>query len=148
MRIILFQPEIPPNTGNIARLCAALDVELNLIEPLGFSLDDRYLKRAGLDYWPHVRLKVWPDWQSYYAAKGTARCIATSARNGHTAHTFAFNPDDDLVFGPETRGLPEDILEQCDAAVRIPIRGVVRSINLSTAAGIILHQALVSSKQI
>lgn len=152
MQIVLFQPEIPPNTGNVARLCAALDVPLNLIEPLGFSLEDRYLKRAGLDYWPHVRLRVWPDWRAFYAGQGAegglGRCIATSARNGQAVHKFAFKADDCLIFGPETTGLPESVLAECDAAVRIPIRGQVRSLNLSTAAGIVLHQALAVSGQL
>ena len=85
MKIVLFEPEIPPNTGNIARLCASTGIHLNLIEPLGFKLEDRYLKRAGLDYWPHVRMDVWPDWDSWLAAAtaengGTPpRCVLTSA---------------------------------------------------------------------
>ena len=146
MRVVLYHPEIPPNTGNVARLCAALDVPLHLIEPLGFSLEDRYLKRAGLDYWPHVRLTVWPGWKVFLAARPVGqRIIATSARTGEPAHRFAFQADDDLLFGPETKGLPRAILAQCDAAVRVPIFGRVRSINLSTAAGIILHQALAVS---
>ena len=83
MHIVLFQPEIPPNTGNVARLCAGTDTELHLIEPLGFSLEDRYLKRAGLDYWPHVRLSVWKDFDAYLAGPGRGRrLVGTSARRG------------------------------------------------------------------
>ena len=105
MKIVLFEPEIPPNTGNIARLCASTGIHLNLIEPLGFKLEDRYLKRAGLDYWPHVRMDVWPDWDSWLAAAtaekgGTPpRCVLTSARGGEPLQHFAFAPDDCLVFG-------------------------------------------------
>ena len=143
MRVVLFQPEIPPNTGNIARLCAALGIPLHLIEPLGFGLEDRRLKRAGLDYWPHVDVTVWPGWEAFFAARGNSRLIAASARNGGAVHAFSFVPDDSLLFGPETRGLPGEVLEQCHAVVRIPISGKVRSLNLSTAAGIVLHQAMV-----
>ncbi len=146
MRVVLYNPEIPPNTGNVARLCAALDVPLHLIAPLGFSLEDRYLKRAGLDYWPHVRLTVWPDWEAFLTTRPTGcRLVATSARKGELAHRFAFQESDDLLFGSETKGLPQGVLAQCDAAVRIPIFGQVRSINMSTAAGVILHQAMAVS---
>ena len=146
MQIVLFEPEIPPNTGNIARLCAATDTELHLVEPLGFSLEDRYLKRAGLDYWPHVSVKVWPDFAAYRAHDGAGRrLIMTSSRGGTFLHRFAYHADDALVFGPETRGLPDHILALSEHKVHIPIRSVVRSLNLSTSAGIILYQALASS---
>ncbi len=143
MHIVLVEPEIPPNTGNVARLCAATNTALHLVEPLGFSLADRYLKRAGLDYWPHVSVTVWPDFASYLAKAGAGkRLVMTSSRNGTGVHRFAFEADDALVFGPETRGLAPEILEHSPHRVRIPIRGVVRSLNLSTAAGIVLFQAL------
>ncbi len=146
MQIVLFEPEIPPNTGNIARLCAATGTDLHLIEPLGFSLEDRYLKRAGLDYWPHVSLTVWPGFAAYRQAAGAGkRLIMTSSRGGVFMHRFAFSPDDALIFGPETRGLPDHILAFSEYKVHIPIKNTVRSLNLSTAAGIILYQALVSS---
>ncbi|MEG2171851.1 MAG: tRNA (cytidine(34)-2'-O)-methyltransferase [Desulfovibrionaceae bacterium] len=149
MHIVLFEPEIPPNTGNIARLCAAMDTDLHLIEPLGFSLEDRYLKRAGLDYWPHVRLTLWPDFASYTQQAGQGRrLVMTSSKGGAPVHTFAFSPQDSLVFGPETRGLPVHILEQSPSRVRIPIRTVVRSLNLSTSAGIILYAALASAQML
>ena len=151
MKIVLFEPEIPPNTGNIARLCASTGIHLNLIEPLGFKLEDRYLKRAGLDYWPHVRMDVWPDWDSWLAAAtaengGTPpRCVLTSARGGEPLQHFAFAPDDCLVFGPETRGLPPEILKRSPYKVRIPmLKDSVRSINRSTAAGIVLFTAMSS----
>ena len=146
MRIVLFEPEIPPNTGNVARLCAATDIGLHLIEPLGFSIEDRYLKRAGLDYWPHARVRVWPSFAAYLEAGGAEqRLIMTSSRRREPVHRFAFTRDDTLVFGPETRGLPENILALSGHAVHIPLRGVVRSLNLSTAAGIVLYQAMASS---
>ena len=104
MQIVLFEPEIPPNTGNVARLCAATRTALHLIEPLGFSLDDRYLKRAGLDYWPHVNVSVWPDWEAYLAGGGAdKRHVLTSARQGVAVQVFPFSENDALVFGPETR---------------------------------------------
>ena len=142
MQIVLFEPEIPPNTGNVARLCAATGVELHLIEPLGFSLEDKYLKRAGLDYWPHVQVSVWKNFDAYLAGPGQGkRLVATSSRGGEPVHRFPFTAEDALIFGPETRGLPQEILEKTPHRVRIPIWGKVRSLNLSTAAGIVLYQA-------
>lgn len=143
MHIVLFEPEIPPNTGNVARLCAAMRVELHLVEPLGFSLEDRYLKRAGLDYWPHVRFFVWPDIAAYLAGAGQSkRLVASSSRAGQAVHRFGFSRDDAILLGPETRGLPEGVLALTEHRVRIPISGQVRSLNLSTAAGILLAQAM------
>lgn len=146
MHVVLFQPEIPPNTGNIARLCAAMQVPLHLIEPLGFKLEDRYLKRAGLDYWPHVDMTVWPALDAYLGGAGKGRrLVLTSARRGAPLHRFSFAENDALVFGRETSGLPPEVIALSPHHVRIPIRGEVRSINLSTAAGIVLFQALVSA---
>lgn len=143
MHIVLYQPEIPPNTGNVARLCAAMQTPLHLIEPLGFSLEDRYLKRAGLDYWPHVSVSVWPDIAAYMAGPGRhKRLVASSSRSGTSLQHFAFTAEDALLLGPETRGLPEELLELAAHRVRIPIFGKVRSLNLSTAAGILLAQAM------
>ncbi len=146
MRIVLFQPEIPPNTGNIARLCAATGTPLHLVEPLGFKIDDKHLKRAGLDYWPHVRLSVHPHWAACEAALTSTgepyRLIFTSARGGEPLHEFPFQPHDVIVFGPETKGLPEAVLALSPHRVRIPITDKVRSLNLSTAAGIVLYEAL------
>lgn len=143
MEIILYQPEIPPNTGNVARLCAATQTRLHLIEPLGFSLEDKYLKRAGLDYWPAVDLYVWADWTAFLQSWTGPRLVFTSARQGTPLHRFAFNPGDGLVFGPETRGCPPHLLNGSPGqVVNIPIWGPVRSLNLSTAAGIVLYEAL------
>ncbi len=149
MQIVLFEPEIPPNTGNIARLCAATNTPLHLIKPLGFSLADKYLKRAGLDYWPHVNLTVWDTLEDFLQGPGGGkRLIATSARHGSNLHEFAFEADDVLLFGPETRGLPGHVLETVPHHIRIPILNTVRSLNLSTSAGIILYQALIRSGEI
>ena len=142
VQIVLYSPEIPPNTGNIARLCAAMNVPLNLIEPLGFSLEDRYLRRAGLDYWPHVRLRVWPGWSDFVRDRPAGRLVATSSRRGCPCQDVRFLPGDLLLFGPETTGLPPDVLDAADQVVNIPISPKVRSLNLSTAAGIILYEAL------
>ena len=146
IEVVLFEPEIPQNTGSVARLCAATRTPLHLIKPLGFSLEDRYLKRAGLDYWPYVDLTVWDDFDSYVAARPHNRLVATTAGNrGHVAaayHACAYTPDDSLIFGTESRGLPERILDAADARVRIPIWGQVRSLNLANAASIVLYAAL------
>ena len=154
MQIVLFEPEIPPNTGNVARLSAAARIPLHLIEPLGFRIEDRYLKRAGLDYWPHVQIKVWPDFFAFLSEHeplrnaSPPRLVGASARQGAPVHRFAFRSDDILVFGPETRGLPAEVLEKMQALVRIPIRGAVRSLNLSTAVGIVVYQALAASGEL
>ncbi|MDL2307500.1 tRNA (cytidine(34)-2'-O)-methyltransferase [Desulfovibrio sp. OttesenSCG-928-C06] len=143
MQIVLFEPEIPPNTGNVARLSAAFGLPLHLVEPLGFSLEDRYLRRAGLDYWPHVRLKVWPSFDEYLdKGRDGHRLVMTSSRGGEPLQRFAFTREDALVFGPETRGLPENVLEKSDARVRIAIHDSVRSINLSSAAAVVAYQAM------
>ena len=144
LHVVLVEPEIPPNTGNIARLCAATGCALHLVEPLGFSIDDRALKRAGLDYWPAVRLAVHPSLAAFLAAFPAERCwwIETSGAVPYTAATFARG--DALVFGKETGALPADLLAANRArTLRIPMRaGAVRSINLSTAAGIVTYAAL------
>jgi tRNA (cytidine/uridine-2'-O-)-methyltransferase len=143
MRLVLFEPEIPPNTGNVARLCAAMQVPLHLIEPLGFRIDDKHLKRAGLDYWPFVNVSVHPHWAAFAAACPATRMVLTSARAGTPLQRFAFRPDDALVLGPETRGLPDFLHDLHPDCVRIPMAsGNVRSLNLSTAAGIVLFEAL------
>lgn len=142
MRIVLFEPEIPPNTGNIARLCAATKTPLHLIEPLGFSVEDKYLKRAGLDYWPHVDVTIHPDWGHFIEAVQPKRLVMASTRSTISHHKFEFHTDDAIVMGPETRGLPAEMLDKYPDGVRIPIWGEVRSLNLSTATGILLYEAL------
>ena len=144
MKIVLFEPEIPPNTGNIARLCASAGIHLNLIEPLGFKLNEKALKRAGMDYWKDLDVTTYINYEAENGGP-PPRCVLTSARGGEPLQHFAFAPDDCLVFGPETRGLPPEILKRSPYRVRIPMRkDSVRSINLSTAAGIVLFTAMSS----
>ncbi len=140
MQIVLYQPEIPPNTGNIARLCAATKTQLHLIEPLGFKIDDKHLKRAGLDYWPHVSVTVHPNWD-HFLSTDPKRIVLTSAREGARYCDFQFREDDCIVLGPETTGLPNNMLDRYEHKINIPIWGKVRSLNLSTAAGIMLYEA-------
>ena len=141
--IVLVEPEIPPNTGNIARLCGATGTILHLVGKLGFATDDRHLKRAGLDYWHAVDIRYWQDLHELQAAFPTARLVYTSKKADLTHVSFAFREGDFLVFGKETAGLPEKILaDNRETCIRIPIAGPVRSLNLSTAAGIILYEAL------
>ena len=142
--IVLIEPEIPPNTGNIARLCAATGTTLHLVGKLGFSIDDRQLKRAGLDYWEAVDVRRWEDLTALQAAFPEARYWYTSKKAGKSHIQAGFLPGDFLVFGKETVGLPEELLDaNPERAIRIPIFSPkVRSLNLSTAAGIVLYEAL------
>jgi len=141
--IVLIEPEIPPNTGNIARLCGATCTVLHLVGKLGFSTDDRQLKRAGLDYWSEVDVHYWPDLATLQGAYPEGRFIYTSKKAATSHAAFRFRDGDFLVFGKETAGLPETLIDENPAtSIRIPIFGKVRSLNLSTAAGIILYEAL------
>lgn len=142
--IVLIEPEIPPNTGNIARLCGATGSVLHLVGKLGFSLDDRYLKRAGLDYWEVIDVRHWPSLEALLSAHPDARCWYTSKKAARSHVEADFKPGDFLVFGKETAGLPEELLDaHPDRSLRIPIfNDRVRSLNLSTAAGIVLYEAL------
>jgi tRNA (cytidine/uridine-2'-O-)-methyltransferase len=142
VNIVLYQPEIPPNTGNIARLCAGLDMVLHLVGPLGFSLDDKSLKRAGLDYWPLVKLVVWPDWPAFLAGAPPGRLVAASARSGERFDAWRPRADDNLLLGRETSGLPGEVLAAASQVLRIPLRPGVRSLNLATTAGILVGLAL------
>ncbi|KIH75513.1 tRNA (cytidine/uridine-2'-O-)-methyltransferase [Geoalkalibacter ferrihydriticus] len=142
--IVLIEPEIPPNTGNIARLCGATGTLLHLVGKLGFSLDDRYLKRAGLDYWPAIDVRRWESYADLQQAFPQGRFWLTTKKAARSYHEVSFQPGDFLVFGKETQGLPDELLaahpEQC---IRIPIFSpLVRSLNLSTATGIVLYEAL------
>lgn len=142
--IVLIEPEIPPNTGNIARLCAATGSILHLVGKLGFSLDDRYLKRAGLDYWEFVTLKVWSDLSELQAAHPDGRFFFLSTKVARSYLQAEFRTGDFIVFGKETRGLPEDLLlAHPDTSITIPMPvEKVRSLNLSTSVGIVLYEAL------
>ena len=142
--ILLHQPEIPQNTGNIARTCAATHTPLYLVEPLGFRITDKLLKRAGLDYWPHVRMKLFSDFTTAIREIPHSRRIYFSAHAKVPYYDFSFQPGDCLVFGPETRGLPEELLAFHEGiVVKIPIdRSRVRSLNLATSVGVALFEAI------
>ena len=141
--ILLYQPEIPPNTGNSIRLCANTGCRLHLVEPLGFRMDDRDLKRAGLDYHEYAAVEVHPSWGACRSALRAARLFTCSTR-GEARHDQAlFAPGDAFVFGPETRGLPQDILEEVPAScrLRLPMRAGQRSLNLSNAVAVVVFEA-------
>lgn len=139
--IVLLEPEIPGNTGNIIRLCANAGAALHLVRPLGFSLEDRLLKRAGLDYHEYVRVQVHDNLEAVRAALGERRWVALSAHGSGTHADWEYHADDVLLFGPETRGLPPDVREGAAACLRIPMQPDVRSLNLSNAAAIVLFEA-------
>ncbi len=144
LHVVLIEPEIPPNTGNVARLCAATGCALHLIEPLGFRIDDRALKRAGLDYWHAVRVVVHPSLDAFLAAFPAERCWWIETTGGRPYADAPFARGDALVFGKETGAIPAALLAaHAERTLRIPMRGdAVRSINLSTAAGIVTYAAL------
>lgn len=144
LHVVLVEPEIPPNTGNVARLCAATGCALHLIEPLGFRIDDRELKRAGLDYWDALGVVVHPSLDAFFARFDPAHAWLLSTRAQRVYTDAPFVPGDALVFGKETAGLPQALLDaHPDRALRIPMReGAVRSINLSTAVGVVTYAAL------
>lgn len=144
LHVVLVAPEIPPNTGSIARLCAATGTRLHLIRPLGFSLDDRYLKRAGLDYWPHVDVHVYDDWQHFRQQRRPSRLHLFSARATRSYLTAAFGRGDYLIFGCETKGLSPALLSaHRQETYVIPISNShVRSLNLSNAVSIVVYEAL------
>jgi tRNA (cytidine/uridine-2'-O-)-methyltransferase len=144
MHVVLFEPEIPPNTGSVARLCAATLTPLHLIEPLGFKIDDKHLKRAGLDYWEFVDLHVYKSWDDFVGRVGPSRLFFFSKKAQRSYTSVSYDDDDYLVFGPETRGLPEQMrAANADHTLRIPMIGSgVRSLNLSNAVSIVLYEAL------
>ena len=150
MEIALFEPRIPQNTGSIARTCAAFNINLNLIEPLGFKLEDKYLKRAGLDYWPLVKMYNYKSFEELKKSKSSQRIIAFSKKNGKLLRDFNFKSDDILLFGREDIGLPQKIIEECDFLISIympnrstkeGIKDGVRSLNLSVSCGIAIYEA-------
>jgi tRNA (cytidine/uridine-2'-O-)-methyltransferase len=143
MRVALVEPEIPQNTGSVARLCAATETPLHLIGKLGFSLEDRYLKRAGLDYWPFVDLTVHAGWAEFEAARRPGRLLAFSSHGVDSYTRIAYRDDDTLVFGGETRGLPAALRDQLAPLYRIPMPGTgVRSLNLANAVSVVLYEGL------
>ena len=161
--IVLVEPEIPPNTGNIARLCSATNTKLHLVHPLGFKITDRDLKRAGLDYWHLLDIKEYENWNVFarrlslvardsslesQVTSHESRFWFISTRGEKNIWDIEFNPGDFLIFGSETKGLSENILNQNkDKIVSIPMNGLTRSLNLSTAVGIVLYEALRQCKK-
>ena len=150
LRVALFEPRIPPNTGNIARTCAAFRLPLALIEPLGFRIDDRSLKRAGLDYWPHVQLSTHTGLDDLTRQlSGKQRLIGCSRHGGEQLGEFRFQTGDVLLFGREDTGLPESVRDRCDHILTIPMpggvdedgQGGVRSLNLSVACALVSYTA-------
>jgi tRNA (cytidine/uridine-2'-O-)-methyltransferase len=145
LHVVLYQPEIPHNTGAIGRLCLATGARLHLIHPLGFSLDDRQLKRAGLDYWKDVDVVEWPTWEAYCASlsEGAKLCLLTTKATEPYWRASLTGEDVHLVLGPETRGLPQSMLnEYANQCWRIPMQPLARSLNLATAAGIVMYEAV------
>jgi tRNA (cytidine/uridine-2'-O-)-methyltransferase len=144
LHVALFEPEIPPNTGNVARLCAATYTALHIVGVTGFRMDDRTLKRAGLDYWEEVELYRHVDIEGLYESLRDSRFIYLTTKSDRPYTSFSFRDEDCLVFGPETRGLPKSILDaNSDSCFAIPMPNPnVRSLNLSTSVGIVLSEAL------
>ena len=141
--VVLYEPEIPPNTGNIIRLCANTGARLHLIQPLGFIMDDRRLRRAGLDYHEWAAVRLHRDLPTFLAEVRPARLFAFTTKGTRLYHTVAYQPDDALLFGPETRGLPAAVLRDipADQRLRLPMSTAGRSLNLSNAVAIALYEA-------
>jgi tRNA (cytidine/uridine-2'-O-)-methyltransferase len=143
LHIALIEPRIPPNTGNIARLCAATDTPLHLIEPLGFSIDERTVRRAGLDYWDKTDLWVHPNWFRFRDAIARERCLYFSANAEQDYTSAPFTANSVLIFGNETDGLPQRILDKHpERCFRIPMPGGVRSLNLANAVSVVLYEGM------
>ena len=145
LHVVLYHPEIPHNTGAVGRLCLATGARLHLIKPLGFILDDKHLRRAGLDYWEHVDVHVWENWEEFMAQTTHGAAFFYLTTKATKAHWDAdFRIETYLVYGPETRGLPQSMVEEnVGRALRIPMRDQsTRSLNLSTSVGIVLYEAM------
>ncbi|MEM8547634.1 MAG: tRNA (uridine(34)/cytosine(34)/5-carboxymethylaminomethyluridine(34)-2'-O)-methyltransferase TrmL [Pseudomonadota bacterium] len=144
IKIVLYQPEIPPNTGNIIRLCANTGCELHLIKPLGFELDDKRMRRAGLDYEEWATVAVHDSLSAFIEQNAESRVLALSTRGAQPYSNITFRPGDALLFGPETRGLPQELLDDLpeEHRLRIPMRSHSRSLNLSNAVAVVCYEAL------
>jgi len=145
LHIVLFEPEIPPNTGNVIRLCANTGVQLHLIEPLGFHMEHQQLRRAGLDYHEFAKVKTHASWEAFMRDAQPARvwAMTTKGNPGNTPYTVRFAPGDALVFGPESRGLPMDLLQSLPHThwLRLPMQPDSRSLNLSNAVAVCVYEA-------
>lgn len=141
--VVLVEPEIPPNTGNIGRLCLATGSTLHLVKPLGFAIDDRTLKRAGLDYWKEVKVRLWDSFEELLKARAQkSRLFFLTTKSDHAYYDVRFRPGDFLVFGRETKGLPEALLAaNREGLLTIPMQGT-RSLNLATAVAVVLFEAV------
>ena len=138
MNIVLYEPEMPMNTGNIGRTCVATNTRLHLIEPLGFRLSAKEVKRAGLDYWPHLDVTVYSDYQDFLEKNPNAKIYMATTKAPQVYTEVSYEPDCYIMFGPESRGIPEEILVQHpDTSVRIPMWGETRSLNLSNSVAVI-----------
>lgn len=143
MNIVLYEPEMPMNTGNIGRTCVATNTRLHLIEPLGFRLSDKEVKRAGLDYWPRLDVTVYSDYQDFLEQNAGAKIYMATTKAKQIYTDISYEPDCYIMFGPESRGIPEEMLaENREACVRIPMWGETRSLNLSNSVAVILYEAL------
>lgn len=143
MNIVLYEPEMPANTGNIGRTCVATQTRLHLIEPLGFKLNEKAVKKAGLDYWDKLDVRVYCNFEEFLEKNPDARLYLATTKAKKAYTEVSYEPDAFLMFGPESRGIPEEILVRYpDACIRIPMWGEIRSLNLSNSAAIILYEAL------
>ena len=143
LNIILYEPEMPGNTGNIGRTCVATGTKLHLIEPLGFRINDKTLKRAGMDYWDQLDVTRYDDWNDFMERNPKAKIYFATTKAKHTYTEVNYEPDCFIMFGKESAGIPEEILvEHKEACVRIPMEGDIRSLNLGNSVAIILYEAL------
>jgi len=143
VNIVLVEPEIPQNTGNIARTCAATGSTLHLVKPLGFEISDRYLKRAGLDYWNLLTYYIYENYDDFTVRNNNAKCYYATTKGSVSYASVRYQPDDYLIFGSETRGLPKKLLESVSGrCIRIPMREQARSLNLSNSVAVVLCEAL------
>ena len=143
INIVLHEPEIPENTGNIGRTCVATDSVLHLIKPLGFVIDDKHLKRAGLDYWPKLKYFVYESYEDFLAKNPNAKIFYATTKAKRCYSVVSFGPDDFIMFGKESAGIPEEILVDNEpTCIRIPMWGDIRSLNLGNSVAVILYEAL------
>ncbi|SET65781.1 tRNA (cytidine/uridine-2'-O-)-methyltransferase [Lacrimispora sphenoides] len=143
MNIVILEPEMPANTGNIGRTCVATGTKLHLIEPLGFKLNDKLIKRAGLDYWDKLDVTVYSDYQDFLNRNPGAKIYMATTKGLHVYSDVEYEPDCFLMFGKESAGIPEEILlENQEQCIRIPMWGDIRSLNLSNSVSIVLYEAL------
>ncbi len=140
LNIVLYEPEIPQNTGNIVRTCAGTGAKLHLIKPLGFKLEDKYLKRAGLDYWQLADIKIYENWADFLS-KNSGQMLYASTKSAQVHTAVAYEEDCYIVFGPESRGLPEGLLrDNYSTAIRLPMREGIRSLNLSNTVAVLVYE--------